>query len=102
MLVQVGPVASFGELGRHVSVALQYPFGGQKSFDTDGTACVYPGRADANLGAWKKKKKTILPVLAGPRVMLIMILIEKPQHNTWHFSFDLHVTRSSFPFDFKL
>ncbi|CAI6352068.1 unnamed protein product [Macrosiphum euphorbiae] len=51
VFVNVCPAAAFCELGSRVTVALQYPFGCQKSFDAHGTSCVYPGGADAHLGA---------------------------------------------------
>jgi hypothetical protein len=51
MLMQVGPIATFGELGRCVSIAFQYPFSGQKSFNTNGTTSMYPACANANFSA---------------------------------------------------
>lgn len=56
MLVNVRPAATLGELCCRVTFAVQYPLGGQKSFNANGTARVYPGRADAHLGAWKRNK----------------------------------------------
>lgn len=56
-LVHVRPAAAVGELGGRVTVAAQYPLGGQQSFDADGAACVYPGRADAHLGACAGRTK---------------------------------------------
>lgn len=51
MLVHVRAGAALGEVGGRVTVARQYPLGGQQSLDAHGTARVYSGRADAHLGA---------------------------------------------------
>lgn len=56
VLVNVRPAATLGELCCRVTFAVQYPLGGQKSFDANGTTRVYPGCADAHLSAWKRNK----------------------------------------------